>query len=276
MNRGARLFGSFVVGVVMLAVESGSSRAADTEAIAAQMTAQNKAAITAYSDGDFDKAKSHLMAAVKLAGKDPALKTHPMTARTYVHLGVLYVDGYEDKAAGVKYFVKALKIRPDIEVTEALATKSVKAAFEEASHDTSGGDSGETAVAEKSEKPAKPDKATAKATAAEEKAAAKATAAEEKAAAKTAAVEEKAAAKAAAAEEKAAREQAAKAAAETKQREKETAAEKDKLMKELAATGSNEAKERGAKEKALGEKAATEKQLAEANETLRQAAADKD
>jgi hypothetical protein len=272
---GSRSFGSFVAGIGVLVMASGASRAAvDPEAIAAQMTAQNKAAITAYSNGDFDKAKSHLNAAVKLSAKDPSLKTHPMMARTYLHLGVLYVDGYEDKAEGIKYFVKALKIRPDIELTEALATKTVKAAFEEASHEAGpGGGAGaeETAVADKADKADKPEKPTK-----EDKAAAKAAAAEEKAAAKTAAAEEKAAREQ---EKQAAKTAAAEAKqrdAEAKQREKETAAEKDKLMKELAAAGGNEAKERAAKEKLAAEKAEKEKALGETKETLKQLTAERD
>ena len=53
-------------------------------------------------------------------------------ARVYLHLGVLYVDGLDNRAVGVKYFVKALKIRPDIELRSNMATKTVSAAFAEA------------------------------------------------------------------------------------------------------------------------------------------------
>src|SRR6185295_7783257 len=101
----------------------------------------------AYSDGDFDKAKAQLMKAVNLAKKDAELAQHPMMARTYLHLGVLYVDGLEDRKTGVKYFEKALKIRPDIQVSEALATKTVKSAFDEASGGGGGGGEASEAVA---------------------------------------------------------------------------------------------------------------------------------
>ena len=74
-------------------------------------------------------------------------------------LAVVEVARFEDKAAGMKYFVKALEIRPDIELTEALATKSVKAAFDEAGKGgTSGDGSAAAAVAEKGAE--KPDKET--------------------------------------------------------------------------------------------------------------------
>ena len=109
-----------------------TSAAADQEALLQQMTNLNKGAIAAYSAGDFDKSKSQLLQAVALAKKDSELETHPLMARTFLHLGVVYVDGLEDRATGVKYFVKALKIRPDIELSRALATTTVKSAFEEA------------------------------------------------------------------------------------------------------------------------------------------------
>ena len=94
------------------------------------MTALDDAATAAYSDGDFDKMKKQLMKALSI-GKD-ALASDPIMARVYLHLGVLYVDGLDNRAVGVKYFGKALKIRPDIEVRSNMATKTVMAAFTEA------------------------------------------------------------------------------------------------------------------------------------------------
>src|SRR5262249_7535935 len=84
----------------------------------------------AYSDGDFDKMKKQLLKAMSI-GKD-ALATDPIMARVYLHIGVLYVDGLDNRALGVKYFGKALKIRPDIEVRSNMATKTVMAAFTQA------------------------------------------------------------------------------------------------------------------------------------------------
>jgi hypothetical protein len=171
---------------LLMSVAFGESRAADQQdALLEQMTAFNKAGVAAYSEGELDKAKGQLLKAVALSKKDSSLLTHPLMARTYVHLGVLFVDGFEDRKAGVRYFSKALKIRPDITVTEALATKTVKSAFDEAGGHEAGA-SGE-AVAQKegsedaSENPAKEakekeekagraaDKQSAKATTAERK-----------------------------------------------------------------------------------------------------------
>jgi len=104
--------------------------AADKEALVKQVTALDDAATAAYSDGDFDKMKKQLLKAVSL-GRD-ALASDPIMARVYLHIGVLYVDGLDNRAVGVKYFAKALKIRPDIEVRSNMATKTVMAAFTEA------------------------------------------------------------------------------------------------------------------------------------------------
>jgi hypothetical protein len=94
-----------------------------------QVTALDDAARAAYSNGDFEKMKKNLLKALAL-GKD-AIATTPVMARVYLHLGVLYVDGLENRAVGVRYFAKALAIRPDIEVSSNMATKTVQSALAE-------------------------------------------------------------------------------------------------------------------------------------------------
>ena len=111
------------------------ARAADQAALVQQITTLDDAATASYSDGDFDKMKKQLGKALAL-GKG-ALAAHPIMARVYLHLGVLYVDGLENRAVGVKYFAKALKIRPDIEVRSNMATKTVMSAFTEAGQEAS-------------------------------------------------------------------------------------------------------------------------------------------
>lgn len=105
--------------------------AADEQAVVQQMTALNQSAIDAYSDGDVDRAKSDLRKAVSL-GEANNLADHPVMARTYLHLGIMHVDWFEDVAAGKRYFRRALEIAPEMRLTSALATKSAKAAFGEA------------------------------------------------------------------------------------------------------------------------------------------------
>jgi hypothetical protein len=111
------------------------ARAADQQALVQQITALDDAATASYSDGDFDKMKKQLLKAVAL-GKGP-MASHPIMARVYLHIGVLYVDGLDKRDQGVKYFAKALKIRPDIEVRSNMATKTVMSAFTEAGQEAS-------------------------------------------------------------------------------------------------------------------------------------------
>src|SRR5262249_267909 len=59
-------------------------------------------------------------------------------ARAYVLSGVLQVDGLENKDAGVKMFVKALKIAPDIQIPPGMGTTPGKMAFKQARAQTSG------------------------------------------------------------------------------------------------------------------------------------------
>jgi hypothetical protein len=117
--------------VLVLMVAALPVHAADEQAIVQQMTALNQSAIEAYSDGDVDRAKSDLRKAVSL-GEANNLADHPVMARTYLHLGIMHVDWFEDVAAGKRYFRRALEIAPDMRLTSALATKSAKAAFGEA------------------------------------------------------------------------------------------------------------------------------------------------
>src|SRR5687767_9579265 len=75
---------------------SPSARAADETAIdpavLQQMVDFNKQALAALKKGKPEIARSLLLDAV-LLGKQKALARHEMSARTYVHLGIVYADG---------------------------------------------------------------------------------------------------------------------------------------------------------------------------------------
>ncbi len=120
--------GCFLLSGVSSAVRA-AERGADQAAVVRQVTALDDAARAAYSNGDFEKMKKNLLKALAL-GKD-AIATTPIMARVYLHLGVLYVDGLDNRAVGVRYFAKALAIRPDIELTTNMATKTVQGALAE-------------------------------------------------------------------------------------------------------------------------------------------------
>src|SRR2546421_5917326 len=69
----------------------------------------NKAALASFKAGDAQKAKSQLMEAVVL-GKEKDLDTHPIMASTYLHLGVVHVDGLNDPEKAQRYFSLARRI----------------------------------------------------------------------------------------------------------------------------------------------------------------------
>jgi len=123
---------SVVLGILALLPTIVAAVEARAESPAVEkIVALNKSAIAAFGAGDHEKAKTQLMEAVVL-GKENGLGMHAAMARTYLHLGVVYVDGFKDKEKGQRYFTMAQKVRSDIELTPSLASPTVKAAFEAA------------------------------------------------------------------------------------------------------------------------------------------------
>jgi hypothetical protein len=121
-----------VLGILtgLLAMTLAPDSQAESPAVE-KIVALNKSALTAFAAHDHEKAKEQLMEAVVL-GKENGLGMHAAMARTYLHLGVVYVDGFKDSEKGQRYFTMAQKVRSDIELTPALVTPTVKAAFEAA------------------------------------------------------------------------------------------------------------------------------------------------
>jgi hypothetical protein len=95
-----------------------------------QVAALDAAAAAAYADGDFGEMKKDLMKAQSLGAG--TLDAQPIMAQVYLHLGVLYVDGLDNRPVGVKFFARALKVKSDIQLTSNMATKTAKSAFAEA------------------------------------------------------------------------------------------------------------------------------------------------
>jgi hypothetical protein len=93
------------------------------------VSALDDEAVAAYSGGDFERMKKALTKALALA-RD-SLDDQPIMARVYLHLGVLNVDGLNNRAAGVKYFARARAIRGDVALQSNMATKAVASAFAE-------------------------------------------------------------------------------------------------------------------------------------------------
>jgi hypothetical protein len=119
--------------LLMLLVMRGSPAARTAgggqRALVQQVTRLDDEAVAAYSAGDFDKMKRALTKALAI-GRDE-LSDQPVMARIYLHLGVMYVDGLNNREAGVKYFSKARTARTDIALPPSMATKAVASAFAE-------------------------------------------------------------------------------------------------------------------------------------------------
>ncbi len=124
-----RCFQAFVATVV-ITVAAGTARAQAPAAVQ-KMTDLNKRALGEYDARIFEAARDTLLEAVVI-GKEAGLATHKLMARTYLHLGAVYVDGLKERAKGVRYLWLALKVRSDIELTPSLVTPTLTAAFEEA------------------------------------------------------------------------------------------------------------------------------------------------
>src|SRR5256885_4380996 len=76
-------------------------------------------------------------------------------ARTYLHLGVVYLEGLKDREKALRNFGLALRIRPSIEVTPALASDDVILEFEEVrAHPPAAPTPPPEAVAEEANEPA--------------------------------------------------------------------------------------------------------------------------
>src|SRR3954471_19333207 len=146
-----RLF-PLALAALVLSAPVERARAQDQNAVQ-KMIDLNRQALTAYGAKDFEGAKSALMDAVVL-GKEAGLTNDKMMARTYLHLGVVYVDGLKDRAKGLRYLALALRIRPDIPMTPSLRSPPATAAFDEAHKDPQGIASGATGSAPKAAPPA--------------------------------------------------------------------------------------------------------------------------
>lgn len=226
----------------------GAVRAAASDANE-KVTVLNRAAVEAYGAGDFKKMKAKLQEALKIAKKD--LDGEPMLARTYLHMGVLYVDGLDNREAGVQAFSAALKINPTITMTAGMGTKSVTDALEQARAESGGG---AAPVASATAAKAPPNKPIAPAAVPAAPPAPKQTAVKNDP--DEGDEEEAPARKLSPKEERAAKKEEAKNAKALEAEKKRNAAEHEKLTKQLAQTQKDLAT---AKESAASERAEKER-----------------
>jgi hypothetical protein len=121
------------------AVVLPSGRAlAEDQAAVDKLVQLNKKALEDYDTLEWDSAKKRLLDAL-VAGKKAGLDNHPVMARTYVHLGAVYLTGFKDRAKAMQSFARALEIDPTIQLSKGIETADVTAAFAEAQRKAGGG-----------------------------------------------------------------------------------------------------------------------------------------
>ncbi len=112
------------------ALVSRTARAQD-QAVIDKLVQMNKKALDDYDTLDFEAAKKRLLDAL-MTGKKAGLDNHPVLARTYIHLGAVYITGFRDRQKGLQSFGRALDIDPNIQLSKGIESTEVVAAFGEA------------------------------------------------------------------------------------------------------------------------------------------------
>jgi hypothetical protein len=115
---------------LLLAIAPAVARADNSPAVE-KLIQMNKKALEDYDQLEWETAKRTLLQALVFAKKS-SLETHPMMARTYVHLGAVYIVGFKDRAKGMQSFQRALEIDPGIHITKSMSTPELEDAFAEA------------------------------------------------------------------------------------------------------------------------------------------------
>jgi len=123
---------TFFAAVALSAAHPAPARAQDANPDALnKVTNLNKRALGAYQKKDYTAARAFLKDALDLCANS-GLGKHPIKARTHIHLGIVLINGFKQRDAGMQHFKKALQIQPDIQLTKMIATPALQEAFEEA------------------------------------------------------------------------------------------------------------------------------------------------
>ena len=119
------------IAILFAVASAGCAHSIDRDQTRQRIKDLNQQALAAYQDDDFDGAMASLTKAIEEA-KRTGSEHDRLLARTYVHLGVVYLIGYGDRAKALQSFAMARKIRPTIHMTPAIATPEVQAVFDQA------------------------------------------------------------------------------------------------------------------------------------------------
>jgi hypothetical protein len=136
-----------IVAVLALLLVAPRVAAAQDQAAIDKIAKLNKKAVDEYENLNFDESRKLLQNALDLCAQ-AGLDKHDVTARTYIHLGVVMFAGFKQKTDAIKYFRRALAIQPDIKLDKSLANPEVQDVFDQAiteqKNESGGGGGGET------------------------------------------------------------------------------------------------------------------------------------
>ncbi len=125
----ARIAG--ILAVLCLLVAWARPAAAQDQAAVDKVSKLNKKAVDEYENLNFDEARKLLQSALDICAQ-AGLDKHDVTARTYVHLGVVTFAGFKQKAEAIKFFRRAVAIQPDIKLDKSLANPEIQDVYDQA------------------------------------------------------------------------------------------------------------------------------------------------
>ena len=117
--------------LVALGTSATARAEAEDSAAVEKVTKLNKKAVDEYQNLNFEESRKLLRAALDQCMQS-GLEKHPVTARTYIHLGIVTFLGFKQRDEAIKQFRKALEIQPDIKLDKILATPEVQEVYDEA------------------------------------------------------------------------------------------------------------------------------------------------
>jgi hypothetical protein len=99
-----------------------------SEAGVDRMIDLNKKAYADIQDQHFQAAKYRLTEALVISETE-GLENDEMTARTYVHMAVVYLTGIKDREEAIQQFMLALQVNPNITITPGLESPALRSAY---------------------------------------------------------------------------------------------------------------------------------------------------
>jgi hypothetical protein len=120
-----------VLVLALVALAPTPAGAQVSAAAEARLKLLNKKAMDEYDSLEFEAAKAALLEALGVA-KAANISSGATLTETYLHLGVVYGAGLNDRLNAVKYFTAALRISPEAQLNPARATPALEEMFKSA------------------------------------------------------------------------------------------------------------------------------------------------